>query len=1170
MHLRKLVLACGFASFALSNYASALGLGEVKLKSTLNQPLSAEVQLLDTKGLSSEQIIVALASSAEFERNGLDFVHFYTEFRFEVALDNPGGPIVRITSRNPVREPYLNFLVEAKWTSGRLLREYTLLMDLPTFDDAAPQAVQAAKTAPTKAAVTPPPVKKAEVGAPEVQAPTEKAVAAEEKPDIIAEQDQPAKKSKVAAGTYGPVGDKDTLWDIALAVRPDSSASVHQTMLALQRLNPDAFIRGNINLLKKGQVLRVPDATEISSVSQSEAVRQFNTQVSEWSSGTANPSSASLGAQLDASNRTKGERAKSEAVTGRVKLEAPGSKERAAGGQGSGSNKGSGKALESELAATLEELDKAKSEKTELSSRVHDLEDQVKTMQRLVDVSNEKLRALQLNAGKQADKSAAADKKAVDAKPVDVKTDTAAVSSVAQANSSVAAATEAVSSAAASAAPKKPVAKPAPKPVEPEKTIVDQIFDNILWVGLGAAGLVGAGGAAFFARRRKAQAEAEQSSAGSDDLYVEEPNFDSFNQAHEEESAAESSADEMSLFDEEDTTAVAETGDVVGEADIYIAYGKFDQAEEMLVNGLAKDPASTDIRLKLLEVYSQTQNANEFDKHYAALLPLAGALALGRAKELRANIPGIGEFDPAVAQAQPEESLDSAEDFNLDDFDAEPAVASSTAENASSDDFDFDLDLDDASDLTIDNDLDSSTTNYGMNFNDEADAEKGVASLDDDFVLDFDLDDAPAKHSEAEDLSEISLALDNLDDDGLPDDIEVSKREEDEFSFDFNDLDNEPSSLAQEVNSITSSELNEDETLGDDFNLEMDVNNVDLAALDNEMASFDAELDMLDDEDTVPTPERAQDKLADLDDDLAALDSSFDLDEFDAGDEFDELETELSLDDEKLDGEESLAELDDSLNADLDESEFSFEEDELELEEPTAELPESELLAEEDFSLDDDDDFDIDAPVALADDVSLQDLDETLADESIQNVNDELDVDLDEDAFAELDADLSEDTTAVDSSENDLEEVDLSEDILLEENLFAEDDVLEEPVVSVQEELAQLDNIDEEAIEEVTEAVDITANDDLSDDDVFEQALSDFSAESLAMDDSANMSDDDMDAELDFMADADEAATKLDLARAYMDMGDNEGARDILAEVAHEGNDEQRQEAVDLLSRIDA
>lgn len=1162
MHLRKLVLACGFASFALSNYASALGLGEVKLKSTLNQPLSAEVQLLDTKGLSPEQIIVSLASSADFERNGLDYVHFYTEFKFEVALDSPGGPVVRITSRNPVREPYLNFLVEARWTSGRLLREYTVLMDLPTYDDAAPQAVQAAKTAPSTAAqVSPPPAKRPDVAAPITQAASESANVPEEKPDIIAEQDRPAKKSKVASGTYGPVGDKDTLWDIALAVRPDSSASVHQTMLALQRLNPDAFIRGNINLLKKGQVLRVPDAAEISTVSQSEAIRQFNVQQAEWSGSNATQGNTNLGAQLDASRRSAGERAKSEAVTGRVKLEAPGSREKSAGGQGSGANKGSGKALESELAATLEELDRAKSEKTELSSRVHDLEEQVKTMQRLVDVSNEKLRALQLNAGKQPDKTAAtADKKAADGKagdtkpadsnPADTKpVDAQTAANASQVNSSAAATGVAVSSAAASAAPKKPAAKPAPKPVKPEKTIVDELFDNILWIGLGAVALLGLGGV-LIARRRKEQAEAEQNAASSEELLAEEPNFDAFN-PHEEEVALEPSPDEMSLFDEEDSTAVAETGDVVGEADIYIAYGKFDQAEEMLVNGLIKDPGSTDIRLKLLEVYSQTQNAAEFDKHYAALLPIAGALALSRAKELRANIPGIGEFNPEAAR--PEETTSFNEDFSLDDFDTAPASAPVAD---SSDDFEFDLDLDDSSDLASDH-FD------GAN---EADSKNKLVSLDDDFSLELDLDDAPAKHDEAEDLSDISLALDSLDDHGLPEDIEVSKREEDEFSFDFDDLDDESTSLTQEANSITSAKLNDDDASPDDFNLEMDVNDVDLAALDDEMASLDAELDMLDGEETASAPSLANEReveLADLDSDeftldeeadLADLDVDAELDGFDANDElgFDEENVELqNLVAESSSGQNEL------LDAETDESEFSWEEDEATLEDSIDESPEvaSGFIAEEELSLDDDDDFDIDAaPVELTDNLSMQDLDEN----SFAELDDELNTDLPADA--EL----------LDLSESDFAELDSIEE-LPEENLFAEDSVEEQAPVT-QEELARLDNIDEEAVEEIAEASESNhgLDDDLSDDDVFEQALSDFSAESLAMEDSAHMSDDDMDAELDFMADADEAATKLDLARAYMDMGDNEGARDILAEVAHEGNDQQRTEAAELLSRIDA
>lgn len=1142
MHLRKLVLACGFASFALSNYASALGLGEVKLKSTLNQPLSAEVQLLDTKGLSPEQIIVGLASSAEFERNGLDFVHFYTEFKFEVALDGPTGPVVRITSRNPVREPYLNFLVEAKWTSGRLLREYTLLMDLPTYDDAASQAVQAAKKTPASKP-TPAPVaeKKAEVATPVTQSPANTAEEPEAKPEIIAEQDQPSKKSSGGSGTYGPVGDKDTLWEIALAVRPDTSVGVHQTMLALQRLNPEAFIRGNINLLKKGQVLRVPDANEISSVSQSEAVRQFNAQTAEWSGGSVSSSDSSLGAQLDASRRSSTERAKSEAVTGRVKLEAPTSKQKSTDGQGSGANKGSGKALESELATTMEELERAKSEKTELSSRVHDLEEQVKTMQRLVDVSNEKLRALQLNSGKQPEKSAANDKKAAEAKSATpVETPATPASSVAAAQSSVAA-----------AQPKKPIAKPAPV-VVPEKSIVDQLFDNILWVGLGAAGLLGAGGL-LLARRRKEQAEAEHRRSMAEDDQSNEPGFDGFNQSFDEPAEAASEVDEMALFEEEDTTAVAETGDVVGEADIYIAYGKFDQAEEMLVNGLAKDPDSTDIRLKLLEVYSQTKNAVQFDKHYGLLLPLASGLVLNRANELRANIPGMPEFNSVAVQ--PEESFDSAEDFQLADFDLEtpePQVAQVNEESTpdSEEDFAFDLDLD------LD-DVDG--------LGDEPASPESIqsaADLEDDFALDFELEDLESTQkldqAPAEDLSDISLALDSLEEDTLPHDIEMSKHEEDEFSFDFNELDNEPSSLAQEANSIKSAEFNEGDTLADDFNLEMDVDSVDLAALDNEMASLDAELELLDENTSInefsseassefSNVENDEFSLEDFDNELESLDSSFDSKE------------ELSLVDEELpsSSEPEFAWEDDELEFESAESEsgFEFEPEESEVEQS---LASEELEVEEDFAIDDlaldeelsvedDDSFEFDAPVELADEASLEEMDQELS--TAENS-----FDFDENAFAELDSELEGETSLEledDSSWDSSSELSLEDESL---------DLESSPVA--------LESAEPETVQE--EFATGSVGEELSDDDVFEQALSDFSAESLAMEDSSEMSEDDMDAELDFMADADEAATKLDLARAYMDMGDNDGARDILAEVAHEGNDQQRQEAADLLSRIDA
>jgi pilus assembly protein FimV len=1163
MHLRKLVLACGFASLALSNYASALGLGEVKLKSSLNQPLSAEIQLLDTRDLSADQILISLASPADFERNGVERLYFYTEFQFEVALDNPGGPVVRVTTRNPVREPYLNFLVEARWTAGRYMREYTVLMDLPTYDDAAPAAVQAPQAAPKVAApsatrVTPP-AEKPPVSAPQSSAP-------EEKPEIIAEQDQAEKKPKAGSGTYGPIGKNDTLWEIAQAVRPDSSVSVHQTMLALQRLNPDAFINGNINLIKKGQVLRVPDANEINSVSKSEAVRQFNAQIGQASADS------SLGAQLDATNRTSSAKRANEPASGRVRLQAPSAVD-ATGGQGSGANKGSGKALEAELATTLEELDKAKSEKTELSSRVHELEEQVKTMQRLVDVSNEKLRALQLNAAKTdtAAKASAPAKDVATTAPAEKPASVAAVTSSA-ASSEVIAAVPAEK-------PAEP-AKPAPKPKKvvvpppPEPTLVDKLMEYAPWLGLGAAGL--AAGGFVLIRRRKAEADAQaQAEAEMANLRDDEPDFSAFNEQQGEPAAEPDPIDEMSLFDEEDTTAVAETGDVVGEADIYIAYGKFDQAEEMLLNGLAKDPANTDIRLKLLEVYSQTQSLAEFDKHYATILPLASGFALNRAAELRANIEGAGEFNKSLAPAAgvaaagvaaaAASSAIADDEFEIDDIESSVQPSNALAD----DDFSFDLDLDDA-------DVNPSSAHYDMDLGDKPVAASN-AQLDDDFNLDFDLPDEPV--SKAEDLSDITLALDSLDEEVRPTDLESSP--EDEFSFDFNELDDETTPVAQEVESIAAPQLADDdfnpEALGDDFNLEMDVDDLDLATLDHEMEALDKDLDVNDDDLFAGGPAAAE--KFDFDDGLGDLDLKLDEDtlpeDLPADDGFAALDStqsfagdnEFSLDDLDLDigssdvnslsSSESLA--GDDLEKSLPAGDFSFDDDlALDSEFGEGSAADSDLALDDDLNVDEELSFEVSDDDLLADEEAVASLDELSDDLSLDA--DEFDLEsFDEsqgESLQDLDAAFDEIALGEEDQVPSLQDNAIAPEVELEDDagLMPDEHLSDVPVVA-------LDDLDASAAE---------SGEPLSDDDLFEQALSDFSADDYAMDETSDLSDEDMDDELDFMGDADEAATKLDLARAYIDMGDSDGARDILAEVAQEGNDEQRQEAADLLSRIDA
>ncbi|MEC8428734.1 MAG: FimV/HubP family polar landmark protein, partial [Pseudomonadota bacterium] len=372
----------GLAGAMSAEMASALGLGEIKLNSNLNEPLDAEIKLLQTRDLDEGEILVALAGKEDFQNAGVDRTFFLNDLKFKVHLKGTSGSVIRVTSSKPVREPYLNFLLQTQWPNGRILREYTLLMDLPVFSQ------ETAKPVIRTQATTPKPVAQPQKKQPEPR----QTIA---KPQAPAKQSQASTKpqSSSAASTYGPVQSSDTLWEIALKVRPDRSVSVHKTMLAIQRLNPEAFINGNINLLRKGQVLRVPDSQEINELSRQEAVSQVAVQNRAWN----DTRSSASGPQLDASTRFDADRPKASKVEGRLTLAAAEKVDTARTGQmgGSGTDADT-ESLQNELAISLEELDKSKRENAELNDRIRELEDQIGTMERLIEVSNQELRALQL------------------------------------------------------------------------------------------------------------------------------------------------------------------------------------------------------------------------------------------------------------------------------------------------------------------------------------------------------------------------------------------------------------------------------------------------------------------------------------------------------------------------------------------------------------------------------------------------------------------------------------------------------------------------------------------------------------------------------------------------------------------------------------------------------
>jgi FimV N-terminal domain len=247
LQVRKLVLAIAAASALSSGMAQALGLGELTLKSTQNQPLLAEIELLDVKDLTAAEVVPSLAPPDEFTKAGVPRPAFLDDLRFTPVINANGKSVLRVTSSQPLSEPFVKFLVQVMWPSGRLLRDYSVLLDPAKFS---PQTAAAASSAPAS-----------------------------------------------ASGQYTTTS-RDTLWEIAAKAR--NGGSVQQTMLAIQALNPDAFINGNINRLKTGQVLRLPDAAQSVQLSPGKAVNEVASQNADWRSGRR---TTPLAQQLDATGR---------------------------------------------------------------------------------------------------------------------------------------------------------------------------------------------------------------------------------------------------------------------------------------------------------------------------------------------------------------------------------------------------------------------------------------------------------------------------------------------------------------------------------------------------------------------------------------------------------------------------------------------------------------------------------------------------------------------------------------------------------------------------------------------------------------------------------------------------------------------------------------------------
>ena len=907
MKVRKLAVALALAGGLGSGMAQALGLGEIELQSWLNEPLDAEISLRQSAGVDPGDVFVNVAPEAAYQRVGLERNQFLSKLKFEVVTGSDGNLAINVSSREPVREPYLNFLLELTWPNGRLMREYAVLVDPPVY--AEESGVQEQVSAPVSSAASAP-ARQSTTRSPESvrrEAAVQRAPARGYQPD-----------------SFGPTGPSDTLWSIAQRMRPDSSVSMQQMMLAIQDLNPDAFIDGNINKLKRGQVLRAPTLDQIQSRTKAEANRVVARQNEEFQS--PRPVDATRTAQAESAPAQAAGTAGADG-TDELKLlvaeEETSPRTDDEGGSAGGDGEQAGGA-DAGNAVAMEELDATRRENEELSSRLQDMQEQVQTLQRLLELKNSQLAELQgmtqeeaaaalaaegesaqasaagadanaegetaaatesadaeepaaqagesaearegesadteagmaegsadttaamSGAGEQAEASAAeGDSESAEAPATggdasgsgqsDVTGADTTEQSGADAESAEATESAEAGAPAAAVAPAQEETKPQPKPSQTapakEKGFFGQLMGTILGnpmyqIALGG-GLILLLLLLLLVARKNAKRE--------QDFY------DEFNRGEDE------SADDS--VDLGPAAAVAgsdqeETADALTEAETYIAYGRNDQAIEVLETAISREPSRADLRLKLLSVYADNQDRDAFEKQYGEVAALEDESALQEAEAIRSRLDEA-ESMPSIDDLESQLRSDS---FSLADNEPGQALSFETPEQEPEEDWSL-------SDELKADEFEAAADEVKENEFGELESDSSLETDADDNSVEFDLSDFEL---DAEDAG-----LDQLDSEQpAEEEIDLGLEGESLDESFLDELDAELEKVSGEEGSLEELDL-EDSSLDE---LELDVSDEDLALMeefseDSESPEVDEELGL---EDALQELETEEDPLGDV------------------------------------------------------------------------------------------------------------------------------------------------------------------------------------------------------------------------------------------------------------------------------------------------------------------
>ncbi|AOY93334.1 pilus assembly protein FimV [Cupriavidus sp. USMAA2-4] len=637
-------LAIAAIGLLCAQVGHAAGFGQLRVQSNLGQPLQAEIDISGVTAEEADSLSVKLASPDAYARAGLNYLPAVGSLRLQMERRPDGGFVARLRSNQPISEPFMDILVDLNWSSGRVSRAYTFLLD-PAGAKSGPESfsptvVQAATPDAPPAAVPGAAAPGAAAAAPAATG------AAQPSRPAPARPQRPGHASATAPAARGDsytVRSGDTLYGIASeAVQGQEDVSLDQMLVALYRNNPDAFIGGSMNRLRSGAVLTVPSAGQAQSVGRQAArhevvarTRGFDAYRSRLAAAAAAKSVAPADGRQQAGSVTARVQ-EAEAAAGtrdELRLSKP---ERGA------------QAANAEAEANVAKARQLK----EAEARLTQLEKNISDMQHLLELKNAEIARLgqpkggasAATAAKPAPAPAVVPAQAAkpDAPAVAAAAAMAASSAAASASAAAAGGASAVAAAAASA-PAASVGASAPlaaaasapaaaqpgaasavaakrvPPVQvepvPQPSFLDDLLANPTTLpGLGVLVALLGGYAVY--RRRRQQKVAEGDGFGDSILSQESTVMGGANSLFGSAGGQSVDTSQHSVFGADfrigNNAAEANEVDPIAEADVYIAYGRDVQAEEILREALQQNPERQAIRLKLLEIYNNRQDVEGF------------------------------------------------------------------------------------------------------------------------------------------------------------------------------------------------------------------------------------------------------------------------------------------------------------------------------------------------------------------------------------------------------------------------------------------------------------------------------------------------------------------------------------------------------------------------------